>query len=150
MRDSKRVLECLKKALRIANQCMDNAVQVQLFVEILNHYIYFYEKGNDQVRVVSCRSGYRARISMSKYIVYNITKTCTWYIKYTRLELVVVMSSWAAAGDCASTQLGDHKDTRRLTKLGGKRRDRPDQQAFPQHARTLAHRQAASRYQDTL
>ena len=49
MRDGKRVLECLKKALRIANQCMDSAVQVQLFVEILNHYIFFYEKGNDQV-----------------------------------------------------------------------------------------------------
>jgi vacuolar protein sorting-associated protein 35 len=42
-------MECLKKGLRIANQCMDNSVQVQLFVEILNHYIYFYEKGNDQV-----------------------------------------------------------------------------------------------------
>ncbi len=49
MRDGKRVMECLKKGLRIANQCMDSSVQVQLFVEILNHYIYFYEKGNDQV-----------------------------------------------------------------------------------------------------
>lgn len=28
---------------------MDSSVQVQLFVEVLNHYIYFYEKGNDQV-----------------------------------------------------------------------------------------------------
>ena len=42
-------MECLKKGLRIANQCMDSSVQVQLFVEVLNHYIYFYEKGNDQV-----------------------------------------------------------------------------------------------------
>ena len=50
MRDGKRVMECLKKSLRIANQCMDSSVQVQLFVEILNHYIYFYEKGNDQVK----------------------------------------------------------------------------------------------------
>ncbi|XP_064640905.1 vacuolar protein sorting-associated protein 35-like [Lineus longissimus] len=49
--DGKRVMECLKKGLRIANQCMDNSVQVQLFVEILNHYIYFYEKGNDQVTI---------------------------------------------------------------------------------------------------
>ncbi|XP_063226754.1 vacuolar protein sorting-associated protein 35 isoform X2 [Bacillus rossius redtenbacheri] len=51
MRDGKRVVECLKKGVRIANQCMDPSVQVQLFVELLNHYLYFYEKGNDQVTV---------------------------------------------------------------------------------------------------
>ena len=49
MHDGKRVLECLKKGVRIGNQCMDPSVQVQLFVELLNHYIYFYEKDNDQV-----------------------------------------------------------------------------------------------------
>lgn len=47
--DGKRVVECLKKAVRIASQCMDLSVQTQLFVELLNHYLYFYEKGNDQV-----------------------------------------------------------------------------------------------------
>ncbi|XP_013396942.1 vacuolar protein sorting-associated protein 35 [Lingula anatina] len=51
VQDGKRVMECLKKSLRIANQCMDSSVQVQLFVEILNHYIYMYEKGNDQMTV---------------------------------------------------------------------------------------------------
>ncbi|ELU14760.1 hypothetical protein CAPTEDRAFT_161426 [Capitella teleta] len=51
MKDGKRVMECLKKGLRIANQCMDACVQVQLFVEVLNHYVYFYEKGNTQVTV---------------------------------------------------------------------------------------------------
>lgn len=49
--DGKRVVECLKKGLRIAKQCMDMSVQVQLFVELLNHYIYFFEKGNDQITV---------------------------------------------------------------------------------------------------
>ncbi|KAL3286540.1 hypothetical protein HHI36_001045 [Cryptolaemus montrouzieri] len=49
--NGKRVVECLKKGLRIAKQCMDNSVQVQLFVELLNHYIYFFEKGNDQVSI---------------------------------------------------------------------------------------------------
>lgn len=49
--DGKRVVDCLKKGLRVAKQCMDMSVQVQLFVELLNHYIYFYEKGNDQVTV---------------------------------------------------------------------------------------------------
>ena len=47
--DGKRVMECLKKALRIANQCMDPTVQVQLFVEILHRYLYYYEKGNEAV-----------------------------------------------------------------------------------------------------
>ncbi|XP_052274611.1 vacuolar protein sorting-associated protein 35-like isoform X3 [Dreissena polymorpha] len=48
-RDGKRTSDCLKKGVKIANQCMDNSVQVQLFVELLNHYIYYYEKGNDQI-----------------------------------------------------------------------------------------------------
>uniref|UniRef100_A0A2K5QRV5 Vacuolar protein sorting-associated protein 35 n=1 Tax=Cebus imitator TaxID=2715852 RepID=A0A2K5QRV5_CEBIM len=47
----KRVMECLKKALKIANQCMDPSLQVQLFIEILNRYIYFYEKENDAVTI---------------------------------------------------------------------------------------------------
>jgi len=38
-------MECLKKAIRTAKQCMETAVQLQLFVEILNKYIYFYEHG---------------------------------------------------------------------------------------------------------
>ncbi|XP_035680278.1 vacuolar protein sorting-associated protein 35-like isoform X2 [Branchiostoma floridae] len=51
LQDGKRVMECLKKGLRIANQCMDKSVQVQLFIEILNRYIFFYEKGNEAVNV---------------------------------------------------------------------------------------------------
>ncbi|XP_059480904.1 vacuolar protein sorting-associated protein 35 isoform X2 [Neocloeon triangulifer] len=51
MRDGKKVVECLNKGSRITNQCMDLGVKVQLFVELLNHYIYFFEKGNDQVTV---------------------------------------------------------------------------------------------------
>lgn len=48
-RDSKRVTECLKKAVRIANQCMDSTIQVQLFVEVLNRYLYYFEKKADTV-----------------------------------------------------------------------------------------------------
>lgn len=51
MHDTKRVSDCLKKGVKIANQCMDNSVQVQLFVELLNHYVYYYEKGSDQITV---------------------------------------------------------------------------------------------------
>ena len=48
-RDNKKVLDCLKKGLKIAKQCMDPLVQVQLFVEILNHYVLFYEAGCESI-----------------------------------------------------------------------------------------------------
>ncbi|CAI0435595.1 unnamed protein product [Linum tenue] len=55
-KDGERVLLCLKRALRIANaaQQMANAARgssgpVTLFVEILNKYLYFFEKGNPQI-----------------------------------------------------------------------------------------------------
>ena len=41
--------ECLKKAVRIANQCMDSTIQLQLFVEVLNRYLYYFEKKADTV-----------------------------------------------------------------------------------------------------
>lgn len=49
-------MECLKKALKIANQCMDPSLQVQLFIEILNRYVCFYERENDAVGYLqTCR-----------------------------------------------------------------------------------------------
>jgi len=50
-KDGKKVVDCLKKALKIAKQCMDAAVQVQLLVEILNHYVLFYEAGNKNITI---------------------------------------------------------------------------------------------------
>jgi len=50
-KDGKKVVDCLKKGLKIANQCMDATVQVQLFIELLNHYVLFYERGNAEVTV---------------------------------------------------------------------------------------------------
>ena len=47
-------MECLKKSSRIASQCMEKLVQVQLLVELLNIYMLFYEKGNDQVGGAFC------------------------------------------------------------------------------------------------
>lgn len=51
MRDEKRTLECLKKAARIASQCMDTGVQVQICVELLNHYLFYFERGNSLITV---------------------------------------------------------------------------------------------------
>ncbi|PRQ47372.1 putative vacuolar protein sorting-associated protein [Rosa chinensis] len=63
MKDGERVLICLKRALRIANaaQQMANATRgstgsATLFVEILNKYLYFFEKGNPQITVASVQS----------------------------------------------------------------------------------------------
>ncbi|KAH9662614.1 vacuolar protein sorting-associated protein 35 [Citrus sinensis] len=63
MKDGERVLLCLKRALRIANaaQQMSNATRgstgsVTLFVEILNKYIYFFEKGNTQINAAAIQS----------------------------------------------------------------------------------------------
>lgn len=44
-------MDCLKKCIRITKQCME-VVQVQLFVELLNYYVYFYERGNNNVSVI--------------------------------------------------------------------------------------------------
>lgn len=48
-RDGKRVLECLQRALRVADACMDASVSVELFVEILNRYVYYFDQQNETV-----------------------------------------------------------------------------------------------------
>jgi vacuolar protein sorting-associated protein 35 len=50
-RDGKRVLECLQKSLKIADACMEATVNVALFVEILNRYLFFYERRTDAIGV---------------------------------------------------------------------------------------------------
>ena len=44
-------MDCLKKGVKIASQCMDAATKVQLFVELLNKYVYFYDKGVEAITV---------------------------------------------------------------------------------------------------
>jgi len=48
-RDEKRVLACLQRSLKIANGCIGQ--QVHLFVEILNKYVYFYDRNCPSVTV---------------------------------------------------------------------------------------------------
>ncbi|KAI0932973.1 hypothetical protein AcW1_000069 [Taiwanofungus camphoratus] len=43
--DSKRVLECLQKALRIANSATEEIVSVQLFCDTLDQYLYYLDRG---------------------------------------------------------------------------------------------------------
>ncbi|KAF4122332.1 vacuolar protein sorting-associated protein 35 [Geosmithia morbida] len=48
-RDGKRVLECLQRALRVADSCMDTAASIELFVEILDRYIFYFDQQNESV-----------------------------------------------------------------------------------------------------
>jgi len=52
VRDAKRVLECLQKSLKIAYTCIDSSIKhVNLFVEVLNEYLYYFEYKNEAVTV---------------------------------------------------------------------------------------------------
>ena len=41
--DSKKLLETLQRSLKIADSCLDPSIHEQLFIEILNRYLYFFE-----------------------------------------------------------------------------------------------------------
>jgi len=43
--DSKRVLECLQKSLRIANSATEEIVTVQLYVDTLDQYLFYLDRG---------------------------------------------------------------------------------------------------------
>ncbi|KAI8803918.1 vacuolar protein sorting-associated protein 35-domain-containing protein [Cladochytrium replicatum] len=45
----KRVLECLQKAVKIADSVMDARVNCELFIEILERCVWYFEKKNDQI-----------------------------------------------------------------------------------------------------
>lgn len=45
------MLECLQRSLKIADVCITGGVNAQLFIEILNHYVYFFEADNPEVGV---------------------------------------------------------------------------------------------------
>jgi vacuolar protein sorting-associated protein 35 len=47
--DSKRVLECLQKSLRIANSAIEEIVTVQLYCDALDHYLYYFDRGASAV-----------------------------------------------------------------------------------------------------
>ncbi|PFH36429.1 putative vacuolar sorting protein 35 [Besnoitia besnoiti] len=52
VRDSRRVLECLQKCLKIADIAVQSSTtHVGLFTDILDKYIYYYERDNHEVTV---------------------------------------------------------------------------------------------------
>ncbi|XP_047035090.1 vacuolar protein sorting-associated protein 35 [Helicoverpa zea] len=47
LNEASRALDCLKKAGRVAQQCMDGGVQAQLLAELLGRYALLRERGNE-------------------------------------------------------------------------------------------------------
>ncbi|EMD41515.1 hypothetical protein CERSUDRAFT_110069 [Gelatoporia subvermispora B] len=47
--DSKRVLECLQKALRIANSATEEIITVQMYCDTLDHYLFYLDRGAEAV-----------------------------------------------------------------------------------------------------
>jgi len=84
MQEGKRVMECMKKALRISNQCMDPTVQVQLFVELLNRYLYFYSKGCEEVSqaIVSQLVG-KIKIDVAALEASDVTAQISYHFNNT-------------------------------------------------------------------
>jgi vacuolar protein sorting-associated protein 35 len=48
--DSKRVLECLQKSLRIANSATEDIIKTQLYADALDQYVFFLDRGASAVR----------------------------------------------------------------------------------------------------
>ncbi|XP_035451997.2 vacuolar protein sorting-associated protein 35 isoform X1 [Spodoptera frugiperda] len=49
LNDASRALDCVKKAARVAQQCMDGGVQAQLLAELLGRYALLRERGNQML-----------------------------------------------------------------------------------------------------
>lgn len=72
-RDGKRVLECLQRALRVADTCMETATSIELFVEILDRYVYYFDQQNESVRLIAEQDGNAPdvpKLSPSKGLIY--------------------------------------------------------------------------------
>eukprot|EP00834_Sanchytrium_tribonematis_P008288 NODE_928_length_3036_cov_0.345931.p2 type:complete len:262 gc:universal NODE_928_length_3036_cov_0.345931:1846-2631(+) len=50
-KDSKKVLELLQKSIKVADSCIDQTTNLELFVEILSKYVYFKFKSCDTITV---------------------------------------------------------------------------------------------------
>eukprot|EP01117_Protostelium_nocturnum_P004958 TRINITY_DN1795_c0_g1_i1.p1 TRINITY_DN1795_c0_g1~~TRINITY_DN1795_c0_g1_i1.p1 ORF type:complete len:786 (+),score=276.23 TRINITY_DN1795_c0_g1_i1:83-2440(+) len=50
-KDDKRVLEVFRKALKVADGCLDSSVKISLFVEILNECLYYFENHCESITV---------------------------------------------------------------------------------------------------
>ena len=45
----KRVLECLQRSLRVAGNCFEEIIRLQLYCDALDQYLYYFERGVQEV-----------------------------------------------------------------------------------------------------
>lgn len=71
-RDSRRVLECLQKCLKIADICVQASTShVSLFIEILDKYVYYFDQDNPEVTVD---------------FIQNLVALCAEHCRFAELE----------------------------------------------------------------
>ncbi|KAL8430371.1 hypothetical protein Efla_001136 [Eimeria flavescens] len=71
-RDSRRVLECLQKCLKIADICVQASTShVSLFIEILDKYVYYFDQNNPEVTVE---------------FIQNLVALCAEHCRFAELE----------------------------------------------------------------
>lgn len=71
-RDSRRVLECLQKCLKIADICVQASTShVSLFIEILDKYVYYFDQNNPEVTVD---------------FIQNLVALCAEHCRFAELE----------------------------------------------------------------
>ncbi|KAL8274806.1 hypothetical protein Esti_001281 [Eimeria stiedai] len=71
-RDSRRVLECLQKCLKIADTCVQASTShVSLFIEILDKYVYYFDQNNPEVTVD---------------FIQNLVALCAEHCRFAELE----------------------------------------------------------------
>lgn len=93
-RDGKRVLECLQRALRVADACMDAAVSVELFVEILNQYVYYFDQENEAVSDSS---------HPHSCVLHNTDRPRQVTTKYINGLIELIHSNASSSGDASNT-----------------------------------------------
>jgi len=49
LEDGKRVLECLQRSLRVAGNCFEEVISLQLYCDALDQYLYYFERGVEEV-----------------------------------------------------------------------------------------------------
>lgn len=71
-RNSRRVLECLQKCLKIADTCVQASTShVSLFIEILDKYVYYFDQSNPEVTID---------------FIQNLVALCAEHCRFAELE----------------------------------------------------------------
>ncbi|KAI9480841.1 MAG: vacuolar protein sorting-associated protein 35 [Benjaminiella poitrasii] len=92
---SSRLIECLQKSLKIADSCIDTATNELLFVELLNQYMYYFERNHPLVQVdylnglidlISSRMNYLLQEKEEEYPI--MTSSSSFLLDYPQNEII--------------------------------------------------------------